>query len=317
MKHKNETNAKCYRVLEIYSRLIAGKVLRKQELAEEFGVTPRSIQRDIDTVRDFYSNKTVFSGETAEIKYDRSAKGFRLSSTKTVMLTNAELFSVAKILLESRSLNKQEMEKIVHDMIDACLPIAERKKMADLVRNEMFHYVEPRHGKDLVDKIWRLGTAVYACQVVELHYQKANGEITAAIVKPVGIMESEFYFYLIAYIGDHDKKHPGYPTIYRIDRIAEYRITDEIFHVPYRDRFEEGVFRKRIAFMYGGQLTKVKFIYKGPDINAVLDKLPASTYEKLEDGSYRVQTEIYGSKGIEMWLGSQNEWIDRELNTEL
>lgn len=60
-----------------------------------------------------------------------------------------------------------------------------------------------------------------------------------------------------------------------------------------------------------GQLTKVKFIYKGPDINAVLDKLPAPTYEKLEDGSYRVQTEIYGSKGIEMWLGSQNEWIDR------
>lgn len=126
MNHKNETSAKCYRVLEIYSRLIAGKVLRKQELAEEFGVTPRSVQRDIDTVRDFYSNQTVFSGETAEIKYDRSAKGFRLSSTKTVMLTNAELFSVAKILLESRSLNKEEM--------------------ADLVRNEMFHYVEPRHG---------------------------------------------------------------------------------------------------------------------------------------------------------------------------
>lgn len=313
MNNKNDASAKCYRVLEIYSRLIAGKVIRKQELAEEFGVTPRSIQRDIDTVRDFYSNQTVSSGETAEIKYDRSAKGFRISSTKTVMLTNAELFSVAKILLESRSLNKQEMEKIVHDLIDACLPSPERKKMADLVRNEMFHYVEPRHGKGLVDIVWNLGTAVYAHQMVELHYKKVNDDVTTAIVKPVGIMESEFYFYLIAYIGDHDKKYPGYPTIYRMDRILKYRIINEKFFVPDRDRFEEGLFRKRIAFMYGGPLTKTKFIYKGPDINAVLDKLPASTYEILEDGSYRVQAETYGNKGIEMWLGSQNEWVVREV----
>lgn len=312
MNNKNDASAKCYRVLEVYSRLIAGKVIRKQELAEEFGVTPRSIQRDIDTVRDFYSNQTVSGGETAEIKYDRSAKGFRILSTKTVMLTNAELFSVAKILLESRSLNKQEMEKIIHDLIDACLPITERKKMADLVRNEMFHYVEPRHGKRLVDSIWNLGTAVYAHQMVELHYQKANDEITTTVVKPVGIMESEFYFYLIAYIGDHDKKHPGYPTIYRMDRILKYKITDEKFFIPDRDRFEEGLFRKRIAFMYGGPLTKTKFIYKGPDINAVLDKLPASTYERLENGSYRVQAETYGNKGIEMWLGSQNEWVEKE-----
>lgn len=313
MNNKNDASAKCYRVLEIYSRLIAGKVIRKQELAEEFGVTPRSIQRDIDTVRDFYSNQTVSNGETAEIKYDRSAKGFRISSTKTVMLTNAELFSVAKILLESRSLNKQEMEKIVHDLIDACLPSPERKKMADLVRNEMFHYVEPRHGKGLVDIVWNLGTAVYAHQMVELHYKKVNDDVTTAIVKPVGIMESEFYFYLIAYIGDHDKKYPGYPTIYRMDRILKYRIINENFFVPDRDRFEEGLFRKRIAFMYGGPLTKTKFIYKGPDINAVLDKLPASTYEILEDGSYRVQAETYGNKGIEMWLGSQNEWVVREV----
>lgn len=127
MNLKNDTSAKCNRVLEIYSRLIVGKVIRKQELAEEFGMTPRSSQRDIDTVRDFCSNQKISSGETAEIKYDRSVKVFRISSTKTVMLTNAELFSVAKILLESRSLNKQEIEKIVHNIIDTCLSLNVRR----------------------------------------------------------------------------------------------------------------------------------------------------------------------------------------------
>ena len=164
------------RVLEIYTRLMGGEIIKKQELAEEYSVSPRS-----------------------------------------VTLTNAELFTAAKILLESRSLAKDEMERIISELIEAGLPISERKKMSELLRNELFHYVEPRHGKPLVDQIWELGSAVYRHQLTELEYQKSSGEITKATVKPVGIMSSEYYFYLLAYIGDKDKKYPGYPTVYRID----------------------------------------------------------------------------------------------------
>ncbi|MCC8051417.1 MAG: WYL domain-containing protein [Clostridiales bacterium] len=294
------------RVLEIYSRLLAGEVVQKKQLAEEYGVAPRSIQRDIDSIRDFCANRSVRSGESVEIKYDRAAKGFRLIDNKTVTLTNAELFTVAKILLESRSLSKEEMGRIIEELIDACLPVSERRKMADLVGNELFHYVEPRHGMYLVDRIWNLGTAVYQHLIVQLEYQKANGDITYAEIKPVGIMCSEYYFYLIAYIGDSDKKHPGYPTVYRIDRIKSYKVSDETFHVPYKDRFEEGEFRKRIQFMYGGKLRTVKFQYSGPDINAVLDRLPTAEILEEKDGVYMVSAEVYGD-GIEMWLRSQGE----------
>lgn len=166
------------RVLEIYSRLLAGEIVNKKRLAEEYGVDPRSIQRDIDSIRDFCSNRAVESGGSIEIQYDHKEKGFRIVSNKTVTLTNAELFSVAKILLESRSLNKEEMEKIITDLLDACLPVSEKRKMADLVRNELFHYVEPRHGKALVDTVWKLGTAVYGHKKMEMVYQKANGEVT-------------------------------------------------------------------------------------------------------------------------------------------
>ena len=285
MGEEKITTRKHDRVLEIYSRLLSGEIVNKKNLAEEYGVDPRSIQRDIDSIRDFCSNRAVESGNPIEIQYDHKEKGFRIVSNKTVTLTNAELFSVAKILLESRSLNKEEMEKIITDLMDACLPLSEKRKMADLVRNELFHYVEPRHGKALVDTVWKLGTAVYGHKKIEMVYQKANGDVTTAVLKPVGIMSSEYYFYLIAYIGDSDKKHPGYPTIYRIDRIQSFTILTETFHVPYRDRFEEGEFRKRIPFMYGGPLTKVRFVYKGTDINAVLDRLPSAEYRKLENGS--------------------------------
>lgn len=300
------------RVLEIYSRLLSGETVKKQELAEEYKVTTRSIQRDIDAIREFCSNRASEGRGVTEIRYDRRVGGFRIVSNKTVTLTNAELFAVSKILLESRSLNKEEMKKIVQDLIEACLPAGERRKMTELVQNELFHYVEPRHGKELVNWIWELGTAVYTHRKVELEYRKANGDVTRASIKPVGILESEYYFYLIAYIGDKDKKYPGYPTIYRIDRIVSYRITEERFHVPYKDRFEEGEFRKRIPFMYGGKLHKTSFIYKGADINAVLDRLPTAKERKLEDGSYLVTAEVYGEMGIGLWLKGQGECVKVE-----
>lgn len=305
----NDGTKKHDRILEIYSRLMSGEIIRKSDLAEEYGVNPRSIQRDIDSIRDFYANRTTQTGEAAEIRYDRAKKGFRLVSSRTVTLTNAELFAVSKILMESRSLCKEEMEHIVGELIEACLPVNERKKMTDLIRNELFHYVEPRHQKMLMDRIWELGTAVYQHHMVHLEYQKTNGEITHADIKPVGIMCSEYYFYLIAYIGDHDKKYPGYPTIYRIDRILKYRISEETFRIPYKDRFEEGEFRKRIPFMFGGKLHRSTFTYTGSDINAVLDRLPTATAVKQEDGSYLVTAEVYGEMGLNLWLKGQGDVI--------
>ena len=40
------------------------------------------------------------------------------------------------------------MEHIVEELIEACLPANERKKMADLIRNELFHYVRATSSKN-------------------------------------------------------------------------------------------------------------------------------------------------------------------------
>lgn len=298
------------RILEMQSRLMSGEYIRKPDLAEEYGINPRSIQRDIESIRDFYANRTVRDGEITEIKYDRIAKGFHMVNAKKVTLTNAELFSVVKILLDSRSLAKEEMEPIIENLITSCLPAAERKKMSVLTRNELFHYVEPRHGKCLVNLVWELGSAVYSHRKVNLEYKKVNGEITKALIKPVGIMESEYYFYLIAYIGEKDREHPGYPTIYRVDRIENYKIDNETFQIPEKERFKEGEFRKRIPFMYGGKLHKTSFIYKGMDINTVLDRFPTAQANKLDDGTYMVITEVYGEIGLNLWIKGQKDVVN-------
>ena len=101
----------------------------------------------------------------------------------------------------------------------------------------------------------------------------------------------------------------SFPTIYRIDRIKKLKVLEERFHIPYSSRFEEGEFRKRIQFMYGGKLQKVKFKYFGENIEAVLDRLPTAQVLSEEDGAYVVSAEVFG-KGIDMWLRSQGERVE-------
>ena len=133
-------------------------------------------------------------------------------------------------------------------------------------------------------------------------------------LKPVAILFSEYYFYLTAFIDDKevqenfDVLNDAFPTIYRLDRIKKLKLLDEKFHIPYSSRFEEGEFRKRIQFMYGGKLQKVKFEYSGTDVDAVLDRLPTARIIREEDGRYVIEAEVFG-KGIEMWLRSQGEVV--------
>ena len=98
----------------------------------------------------------------------------------------------------------------------------------------------------------------------------------------------------------------SFPTIYRIDRIQSLKVLKKHFHIPYSSRFEEGEFRKRIQFMYGGKLRKVRFKYRGANVEAVLDRLPTARILGEEDGVYTITAEAFG-KGIDMWLRSQGE----------
>lgn len=136
-------------------------------------------------------------------------------------------------------------------------------------------------------------------------------EAVCRVVEPVGLMFSEYYFYLIAFIRNNEtSENPDnlFPAIYRVDRIQSVRETGDTFSPPYAKRFQEGEFRKRVQFMFGGTLQTVKFTYSGPSIEAVLDRLPTAEILDERDGVFTVRAEVFG-KGIDMWLRSQGEYI--------
>lgn len=308
----NEESVKSSRLLHMYSCLVDGELLNKSELSKKFNVTPRSVQRDIDALRYF------FDGEKRgrQIIYDVKQKGYKLIERDHKMLSNSEILAVCKILLESRSMIKAEMEPILDKLIACCVPPSNRRDVQNLIVNEKYHYIEPHHGVEVLPLIWKLGTAVEAHKEVDISYRrlKDQTEVSRRIL-PVGIMFSEFYFYLVAYIKDINKTehfenpNDNFPTIYRIDRITNVLISETHFSVPYRDRFEEGEFRKRVQFMYGGKLQNIKFKYRGPSVEAVLDRLPSANIVETQPDGWIIGAEVFG-KGIEMWLRSQGDYIE-------
>ncbi len=305
------------RLLAMYAQLAEGKPLYKAREAVKYNCSLRSIQRDIEDLRSFFADRSETTGVVQELIYDRKLNAYRLVPPLRNLLTNEETFAMLKILLESRSLTKAELFPILEKLISCCVPPDNRRQVTDLIANEKYHYVEPRHKKEILEKMWNLSSAIRAHKEIKITYMRQNGDAVSRVLKPVGIMFSEFYFYLVGFIDKENQlekikfevENDPFPTIYRIDRIKEYAVTDRHFNVPYQNRFEEGEFRKRVQFMYGGKLQKIKFWYKGPSVEAVLDRLPTAKIEQQNENGYLISAEVFG-KGINMWLRSQGDMVE-------
>ena len=172
--------------------------------------------------------------------------------------------------------------------------------------------MEPHHGRPILAGLWEIGQAVKKQQVLEITYERMKEpRQVQRRVWPVGIMFSEYYFYLTAFLEDRsDFENPDdlFPTIYRIDRIQNFKVLDEHFRIPYSNRFEEGEFRKRVQFMYSGRLEQLRFHYSGPSLESVLDRLPTAKVISQDAEGWLIEAEVFG-KGAKMWLQSQGEYI--------
>ncbi|MBS5037294.1 MAG: helix-turn-helix transcriptional regulator [Fusobacterium sp.] len=299
------------RMLGIYLRLLNNREVNRKKLAQEYKVSERSIHRDISDLRTFL----LSTNNLSEIIYDDKTNGYILQNEDNQKLTNSEILAVCKILLDSRAFLKTEMTGIIDKLIKQCVPKESYLKVSKLIENEKFHYMELQHKKEFLESIWEIGEAVQKHLKMEIEYERTDKAVVKRTILPVGIMFSEYYFYVLAHIDGIDKekyfenKDDVFPTIYRVDRIQNFKVLEEHFPIPYKDRFEEGEFRKRVQFMTGGKLRKLKFKYFGNSLEAVLDKIPtAQVIAEIENG-YLISAEVFGN-GIDKWILSQGKDVE-------
>ena len=221
-------------------------------------------------------------------------------------LRNEEILAIVKILIESRAFPKVDMDHLIDKLTNLAQP-ANQAFIKDLMLNEKHLYVDLQHKQSLFDLLWELANAVHTKRLINIRYKREHDqEDSERTLKPVGLIFSDYYFYLIAY---QTKRELNFPTIYRVDRITACNVTDEHFKVPYNDRFQEGEFRKRIQFMYAGELMTIKFRFTGPSPQAVLDRLPTARIVDEDENGIVFEAEVFGH-GIKMWLLSQGETLE-------
>lgn len=302
---------KSYRILRIYDKLLNNKQINTARLAQEENTSKRTIERDIASLKNFL----VSLQDGREIIFDRKKESYILKNSAEQKLDKNEVLAISKILLNSRALLKTEMNLIIDKLIKHCTSFEDYKQLLPMINNEKFHYIELQHKKNFLFYLWDLGEAVRTKKKVKISYVKTNKEIVERVIYPVGLMFSEFYFYLLGHIENADKekfknKNDIFPTIYRVDRIEKFEILKENFkNFYYNDRFEEGEFRKRVQFMTGGKLRKIKFIFKGNSLEAVLDKIPTAKVLEENEKNCVISAEVFG-EGIDKWIRAQGDEVE-------
>ena len=129
-------NGKIERVLGIYTKLLNGYIVNKAAEANEYGVNERSIQRDVDDIRNYLELEAVNSGCINNVIYDRLNKGYRLEKVQKRSLTDEEIVEICKILLKSQEIDSQEMSKMVENLISSCVHKNNKKIILELINQK-------------------------------------------------------------------------------------------------------------------------------------------------------------------------------------
>ena len=129
-------NGKIERVLGIYTKLLNGYIVNKAAEANEYGVNERSIQRDVDDIRNYLELEAVNSGCINNVIYDRLNKGYRLEKVQKRSLTDEEIVEICKILLKSQEIDSHEMSKMVENLISSCVPKNNKKIILELINQK-------------------------------------------------------------------------------------------------------------------------------------------------------------------------------------
>ena len=308
-------NPKSSRVLEIYQQFVAGKIVSKRDLAERYGVNDRSIQRDIDTIRDFLSEQATQKGVIQTIEYDTKEKGFKLVTQDISGLSPGEMLAACKILVESRAFSKDQLDSLLGRMLSLCVSPKEKEQIEGYVANEVFNYLDPAHLSIDPETLWKIEAAIQGRNVLEVSYRKLKGgETVVRKIDPVGLLFSEYYFYLMGVIEDEDTKahfevtNDPHPTIYRIDRIENLKVLAEQFPVSYQSRFQEGEYKNISHYMSGGPVSTIKFKCGEKTIEAALDRFPKAKIVEQSEGGYLVSADAF-VRGFVTWAMSQGDKV--------
>lgn len=301
-KKMSGAGTKKNRMLEIFFRAMKGERISVRNLAHEYGVSCKSISRDLNEIKNFLCENRELVGNT-ELKYAANAKAYYLEFDG--FLLSKELVAVIKMMIGCRAFGKSEMVEIVSKLknFTSC---NDRNILGNIIMKEMYHYNEVGHDcKSVIDNLWQLVRCIHERIEISVWYYKITRELVERRLRPAAVTFSDFYFYLIAYRCDEQE---GKPLYYRVDRITHIVEHRKRFQPDREHDFDEGELRSKIQFMTPGEYRKIRFAYTGNSVQAILDKIPTARVVDKAGDMYVLEAEVFGM-GVNMFLLSQGSRV--------
>lgn len=292
---------KSMRVLAIFYRAMKGESISVKSLALEYGVSTKSISRDMNDIKNFLCDHRELVGNT-EFIYNGQTKAYQLQFDS--FLLNEELMILIKILIGTRSLRRNDLLNLI-GKLKQLTTIKDRNLVEQLIKKELHRYIPVEHiEQDVVNRVWQLTRCIHERIEITIDYYKANRERVSRTVQPVALLFSEYYFYLVGYWLDKEGQTDHVPILYRVDRVVNVVEHRKHFELTKEFDFDEGDLRNKVQFMYAGKPQTVKFEYIGDSLQAVLDRIPTAQVLSLEGNKAVIEADVFG-QGIKFYLLGQ------------
>jgi predicted DNA-binding transcriptional regulator YafY len=282
--------AKYDRLLYILNLLRSRRNLNAGMIAEECGVTERTIYRDIVSL----------SEANIPIYYDN---GYKYASGNFLPPLNFDVdeYITLKTALESSPLYKRgrsrKLIKSIKTKIEACLsPTVKKKKMFATgttsidIKSTLSDSCSERFYAAVEDGI-RLH------RTLKLEYNSIQSGIMEREVEPYFLIFIEKAFYFVGYCYLR-----GDLRTFRIDRIIDVILTDKKF-IP-RSDIDPARYFENSWGVFSGEPIDVEAIFTGKAARIVsMSKHHASEkVTSLEDGAVRYEVKVSGTEEICRWL---------------
>ena len=291
------------RVMALFFRALKGESLSAQKLSYEYNVSSRSITRDLNSLKMFLADHRDTLGN-AELIYSSSDHCYTLKMDN--FLSNKELLAITKVLIGSRAFQNEELLELIRKLRQNT-STSDRRKLEQLIHKELFHYSEIGCDcQSVIDQLWNLTECIERKNVISITYHKMDRSQVRRKIKPVCILFSEYYFYLIAY--KCDEEDSNVPFYFRVDRIVDMTIHREFYTLTPDQNVDEGELRRKSQFMWPGPSRRIRFEFGGPSVQAILDRIPTARVIDHMNGHSVIEADVYGD-GIKMFLLSQGSWV--------
>ncbi|WP_372365252.1 helix-turn-helix transcriptional regulator [Candidatus Uabimicrobium sp. HlEnr_7] len=264
----------------------------RSKIAEIFGVHTRTIQRDLDYMRDRLR---------APIDFDRIKKGFYYTKTNYILpalyVNDKDIFSLSvvdKILTQYKNSpyfkeTKEILDKVLHHLPE------EAFQQQDIVSFKERPFVKV--GKKKV-KIFEDATAKK--RQVDMVYQSfhKDGEITSRVIDPYNLITRNDNWYVIAFCNKRQEMRT-----FALARVKKYKITCQNFKKNENFCLDKYI-KESFDFERGVKVYNVKLHFSAYQANWIRERKWHRTQKILEqdDGSLILSMKVRGLNELKRWV---------------